>query len=1060
MDFNDSPTPTGSAGGPARWLGRIALATTLALAAGTRAGESLDFRVYPMPNGAPVALVHGVLQDREGAIWVVTWGEGAHRIHGTEWRTYTEADGLPDDWIRSIAEARDGGVWLGTGEGLALIKEGRVTALTRKELPLLGTGDISFARELKSGTLIASALGGAIFARDPLGTLPADLEAGWRVLVRPEATRGKELADLIEVTPDTWVGTLNWGGVGWWRDGAWSMDPMFDNYGQYILHEQVEEGQRRIWLAERDSGLIHRLEGETWVPLEAGPQGINDFVEVEGDGTFAATLTGLYHRELETWHRCTLDPSLGTPELNRLQPTSDGALWAGGREGLLRGTLHTWIHPRTPGGPEVLLPRTRPGDPLLAIDFGGMLYRPEGTGWTQTHQLDPWVRKEWTLDDSIWMGDGRLWNEPGAGLRWIMVANGQLHTICQSMWSIYGLDDGRLREVRTLPPTDRTIERFYITAGGSLLYMAQEGVFRLEEGAWTPFPTTPGYTQRHAYSLRETEPGTFWAGVAGGLERWSGQRTESFARTEGIQPDDDIHAIFPARDGSLWFASMGAGLYRFDGKAFHQYTKVDGLMSNSVRAIFEREGGTLWIANRGTGVSALRSGRWVHYGLEHGLPHAPALSFAETPEGVLWIGTRSDGLLRYRPDQDPPDTEIVVGPEQIDSHGIGVFSFTGRDAWNQTPIRDLHFAWRVVGPEHPDEPWSPYGLNTTVATTPLPHGEYRFEVRASDENGNEDPTPASIGFVVLPPLWLKPGFLVPVSVSVALTLIALAFLWLSRRALLRSEAALRTEVRIRTRAEALLEQHSENLEEIVAERTRVLADVQEELIRKERLATLGQLTATVSHELRNPLGTIQSSLFLIEKRVRGLGLNVEPALERTARSVRRCDKIIEELLDFTRANEIVPETVQTDPWLREALDDIGAPDGVALTLELDCPACIRIDQELMRRVLINLLDNAVQAMNEEPGPERAITLRSALREGRAEITMEDTGPGIAPEALERIFEPLFSTKNFGIGLGTNIMRNIMLRHNGGIEYANRTDRTGARVLIWLPACSASGVEAP
>jgi two-component system sensor histidine kinase HydH len=79
-------------------------------------------------------------------------------------------------------------------------------------------------------------------------------------------------------------------------------------------------------------------------------------------------------------------------------------------------------------------------------------------------------------------------------------------------------------------------------------------------------------------------------------------------------------------------------------------------------------------------------------------------------------------------------------------------------------------------------------------------------------------------------------------------------------------------------------------------------------------------------------------------------------------------------------------------------------------------------------------------------------VRSLDRDGRAEIYVEDTGPGIPNDVLERIFEPLFSTKNFGVGLGTNIMRNIMMRHNGGIEYANRDDTQGTRVLIWLP-CS-------
>lgn len=1019
------------------------------------AESPMRFRVFPMPGGAPVALVNGLVEDREGAVWVATWGEGLHRIQGTQFETFSEAEGLPDDWIHGMCLSASGGVWVGTGDGLALVQGNHIAAVTPKNLPILAGGDVSGVRELGSGQVLAGTVDGTILLREPVGSLPEDLLEGWRVVATPALTRGGQLNDVLEIAPDQWLISLAWGGLAWIRNGSWEPDATFTDNKFYILHRHGHDDSEAFWVAERESGQLYRYEGNSWIPFEVGPVDVNDFVELEQEVLFAATQTGLYTRAPDGWQTYELDPTLGTPELSRLLATSDGALWAGGREGLLRGSLRTWLSPVGTNAPTLLLARSRPTDPVRAMNFAGDVFAPEGTGWKRLFTLDPWLEDAWKVDDSIWMGDGRLWSSPTEGIRWIAQADGTLQTIARDELSIYSMETGQRKEIRALPETDRTVERFFVTAGGSLLYLADDGAYRLDEGAWTPFPTVPGYQQKHAFSLAETEPGVFWAGVVGGIERWAGNHVEFFGEDRGIYPDDDIHAIVKARSGTIWFASMGSGLYHYDGNTFQNYRKADGLKSNSIRSIFEAENGTLWIANRGTGVSAFRGERWVHYSLEHGLPRASVLSFAETGDGVLWVNTQTQGLFRFRPEKEAPDTEILVGARQIDAHGFGAFSFAGRDAWNQTPIRDLQYAWRVVpaGREGSDDvPWSFFTPQTTIVTDELERGSYRFEVVSSDEHGNVDPTPASMEFTVLPPLWMKPGFYLPVCFSILLAALALIFQWISRNALLRSENALRTEVDIRKRAEALLEQHSENLEELVEERTRVLALVQEELIRKERLATLGQLTATVSHELRNPLGTIQSSLFTIDKKVRGMGLNLEPALDRTARSVRRCDKIIEELLDFTRANELNPVSVQVDPWLRDALDDIGCPESIRLETRLDCPAWVRIDHELMRRVFINLLDNAAQAMDECPDRDHLILIRSVARDDRAEIYVEDTGTGIPDEVMERIFEPLYSTKNFGVGLGTSIMRNIMLRHNGGIEYSNREDSQGTRVLLWLP-CS-------
>lgn len=1017
----------------------------------SHAETALEFSVYSMPNGAPVAPVNGMLEDEDGAVWIGTWGEGLHRIHGTEWKTYTEVDGLPDDWIRTIDRSPGGGVWVGTGKGLALVRNNRVYTITPATLDLLSDGDVNCVLEMSTGHILLGTLDGTILLREPVGTLPDDLLKGWRPISGRELVPGQKLSGALEIGPGEYLVALTGGGLGWIREGVWTPDPTLSNRLNYIFHEEHKHDGREIWAVERGGGRSFRFTPAGWAPTDPFPVNVNDYISLGSGEQMAATHDGLFFRANGVWQPWPLDPSLGEPELSCMLAARDGAVWAGGREGLIRGTPPTWQSSQQTGGPTLLIPTTQPTDPVLAMNFEGHIFSPEGTGWVRQCTLNPWPIMFRTVDDSTWMGDGRLWIESSGSLRWIMIANGKLQTIYRGEMGIYSLETGERLELRTLPRTDNSLDRFLVTVGGSLIYMNYEGAFRLEEGAWTPFPGVPGYVQKQVYSLAETEPGVFWAGVQGGIERWAGNSITHFGKAEGVEPEDTVHAITRTRAGDLWFGSMGAGIYLYHGERFEQFTKEDGLRSNSVRMIRESKNGTLWISNRGTGVSALRGGRWVHYGLEHGLPHAPALTFAESADGVLWIGSPSPGLFRFHPDREAPETEIEVGPSQIDSHGIGVFSFAGRDAWNETAARDLHYTWRVL-PEtaNAGATWSPYSTETTVVTGELRHGHYRFEVRSSDENGNVDATPAAMEFVVLPPLWMKPIFFLPVSLSIILAAVALVFQWFSRMALLRSETALRSEVETRKRAEALLAQHSEHLEELVEERTRVLAHVQEELIRKERLATLGQLTATVSHELRNPLGTIQSSLFMIEKRIRGMGLNLESALDRTARSVKRCDKIIEELLDFTRASEISSQAVQVDSWINEALDDIGAPDGARIELDLNCPAYVRIDRELMRRVFVNLLDNAIQAMNEAEILDRVIKIHTRETGGRAEIYVKDSGPGIPEEVLERIFEPLFSTKNFGVGLGTNIMRNIMMRHHGGIEYANREGERGTQVLIWLP----------
>lgn len=242
--------------------------------------------------------------------------------------------------------------------------------------------------------------------------------------------------------------------------------------------------------------------------------------------------------------------------------------------------------------------------------------------------------------------------------------------------------------------------------------------------------------------------------------------------------------------------------------------------------------------------------------------------------------------------------------------------------------------------------------------------------------------------------------------------------------------------------------HQEQLEELVRERTAALEKAQSDLLRKERLATLGQLIGTVSHEIRNPLGTIRGSVFSIGQLLKKQDYSrIETVLVRAERNIVRCDRIIEELLDFTRTRRLEQQVTALDGWLSDLLEDISFDGEVDCDRQFNADAMIRIDREQFRRAMLNLINNATQAMEHQTNKHLRIATSRVGREALIEIT--DQGSGIAPEHMEKIFEPLFSTKGFGVGLGIPIIKDIVDAHGGRLKYESAVGK-GTTVRIWLP----------
>lgn len=235
-------------------------------------------------------------------------------------------------------------------------------------------------------------------------------------------------------------------------------------------------------------------------------------------------------------------------------------------------------------------------------------------------------------------------------------------------------------------------------------------------------------------------------------------------------------------------------------------------------------------------------------------------------------------------------------------------------------------------------------------------------------------------------------------------------------------------------------------------------------LRNAKLAQLGQLTATVAHEIRNPLGAVRTSAFLLSRKLINRGLGVEAQVERIEHSIARCDNIITQLLDFTRSQDLDCAKAPIDDWLAKVVEEHASqiPENVQVRCELAIGAVeVPFDPGRMQRVIINLLSNAAEALTGKEGGQAAsenrellISVESRLTERGAEITVRDNGPGIPPELKERILDPLFTTKSFGTGLGLPASANVMARHGGGLECQSEPG-AGASFTVWLPLDGAS-----
>lgn len=574
------------------------------------------------------------------------------------------------------------------------------------------------------------------------------------------------------------------------------------------------------------------------------------------------------------------------------------------------------------------------------------------------------------------------------------------------------------------------------TYGSTLLRCDAEGV---------KVVAPPGSFPGTITSMVRAAAGSLWIGTSRGLHLWENGRRRTWTPREGL-PVAYIRSLHLDRDGTLWLGTLGGGLVRFKEGKFTQFTTAVGLGDDVIAQILADDHGNLWLgSNRGVmriprrDLEAVAAGETAEVnplvlGKDEGLvdeqcfggtsPNAcksrDGRLFFPTMGGIAEVDptrldqfTRSETVPRIeqvlvnRRHRDPGE-EVVLPPGQ---HRLEI-------AYSAPVLRGgewVRFRHKLEGR---DRNWSESGSVRHAIYEGLPPGHYSFRVAAVDGSHRWREADAALYFTVQPNFWQRLWFR-GATVLVLVGLSGVGAWWHFHR------------------------KHQRRVAQMERERKQ-----QSDMAHASRVALLGELSASIVHELKQPLtaimGNAQAALQFL-KHHHADPEEMREILREIADEDRRASEIIDRMRSMLKKGESKMELrdINADVHLVLLLirGDLVAR-GVTVETEL-CPGLplINGDHIQLQQVLLNLVMNGCDAMQANAPDERRLVIRTVREDaGHIGVSICDVGHGISSEMRNRIFEPFFSTKETGLGMGLAICRAIIGAHGGRLTSVNNPDR--------------------
>ncbi len=614
------------------------------------------------------------------------------------------------------------------------------------------------------------------------------------------------------------------------------------------------------------------------------------------------------------------------------------------------------------------------------------------------------------------------------------------------------------------------------------------------------------------FCIYEDNKGTVWAGTSqGGLNHFDRKKNIFISSFQPKEAVNSLMSITQDNKGGLWVGSYYNGLFLVDshtGRPLKRITEKDGLLSDGVPVIHADPAGFLWIGTaRGFSKINTRDFSIKNYKADGSIWENIFNSFnggISDIDGNIFV-FNGDKIMSFdtrviKKDISPPlvhITNISYSDSRLTKDSSITLQTFGQKQvelpWNENKITFNYVAIHYTNPAENtyayqlqgyDNHWIQAGVQRSTTYTNLSPGTYTFMVKAANSDDVWNNKGDSFTIIISPPWWQTwwawTLYVVLFAASVY------AFITYRSRKLLHDKRVLEETVQIRTtevmeQKEEIVQQKEEietqrdGLEKTLVE----LKATQKQLIQSEKMASLGELTAGIAHEIQNPLNFINNfsevSKEMMEEmkeeidkgdidEIKLIATDIEQNLEKIIHHGKRADAIVKGMLEHSRKSsghkEMTDINALGDEYLRLAYHGMRAKDktfSAAMNTDFDNNAGkINIIAQDIGRVLLNLFNNAFYAVAEKAktagaGYQPTVTIETKRKDDKAIITVSDNGHGIPKNITDKIFQPFFTTKptGQGTGLGLSLSYDIITAHEGEIKVESM-EGEGTKFIISLP----------
>jgi len=1066
------------------------------LGGGVSRYDGKSFTNFTSAQGLANNIVYSIIEDKTGNLWFGTSGGGVSRYDGKSFTTLTTAQGLANNTVWSIIQDKKGDLWFGTlGGGVSRYNGKSFTNFTKAHG--LANNTIRSIMEDKKGALWFATDGGGVTRYDGKSFI--------------QFTTAQGLANnmVYSIAEDrkgnVWFGTLG-GGVSRYDGTSFTNFTTAQGLANNIVYDIIEDKTGNLWFAT-DGGGVSRYDGNSFTNFTKEQGLINNSVwSITQDktghlwfGTFGGGVSRFVGKSVTSFSK---EQGLANNIVYSITEDKAGNLWFGTLEGgVSRFDGKSFTNFTTAQGLANntirCITEDRKGIIWFGTDGGGVSYY-DGksfTNFTKAQGLPNNIVFSITEDKNgnLWFGTdgGGVSRYDGKSFTNFTTAQGLANN---NVWSALEDKKGNL---------------WFATYGG--------GVSRFDGKSFTNLTTAQGLANNDVWNIAEDKMGNLWFGTSeGGVSRYDGKSFVNISTADGLADDKVFDIIIDSMENIFIGTSLGFSVLKGfknmapDGKIipsvnnlsseeikkyqpqFELYNKQTGypIKDININAMYCDSQGIIW---GGSGDNRLirfdynailktsappkvfiqaikiqeQPVSWFNLMHGHKKQKRDALtdSLAILNEEQILFGRRLSDLERdsmrhqFSSIKFNAITPFYPIPEDLVlpyNHNSVTFDFVGIE-----PARHFLVRYQYML-EGYDSDWRPITDKTSATFGNISEGSYTFRVKARSPDGIWSDT-ISYAFKVLPP-WYRTWW-----AYLLFTMLFVGIVWsiihYRSRNLIKEKQLLEQRVTQRTN------QLSQSLQDLKA--------TQKQLIQSEKMASLGELTAGIAHEIQNPLNFVNNfsevnKELLTEmneeikkgnlEEAKLIAENVIDNEEKINHHGKRADAIVKGMLQHSRNsnNAMEPTDINAlaNEYLRLAYHGLRAKDNsfnALMKTDYDeTIGKINIIPQDIGRVILNLITNAFYAVTEKKkfhpdAYEPTVSISTKKINDKVEIQVVDNGNGIPQKVLDKIFQPFFTTKptGEGTGLGLSLAYDIVKAHGGEIKVESKEEE-GSEFTVHLP----------